>query len=62
MIGKFVIVKNLAFNEYMSDENGTCIYDTMQEAIEVCWIYEFETALVLEIKANYKENDNTTRH
>jgi len=59
MEGKFVIVKNLTFNEYMSDKNGCCMYDTYEDAYLVCSMYEFPSALILEIKKEYKEIKNT---
>jgi len=58
MEGKFVIVKNLTFNEYMSDKNGCCMYDTEEEAYKVCSMHEFPNALILEIKKEYKEAES----
>jgi hypothetical protein len=55
MIGKFVIVKDLETGEYMKDENGVCLYDSPKEALEVCGIYEFPHAVVLEVKAEYED-------
>jgi len=56
LIGKYVIVKDLNFSDYMKDEAGQIkTYDSYQEANEVCGIYEFEDVLIMKIVANYKE-------
>ena len=54
--GKFVIVKDLNFSDYMKDETGQIkTYDSYQEIGEVCGIYEFEDVLIMKIVENYKE-------
>jgi hypothetical protein len=55
--GQFVIV-DLRNMDFMKDkENKICVYDTEQEASEVCGMYEFENAWVCELKYNHIEND-----
>jgi hypothetical protein len=57
-IGKFFIIKDTKFSDYMKDkDNNLCLYDTYDEALDVCWIYEFPDALICEVKANYKESE-----
>lgn len=54
---KFVIIdfRNM---DFMKDENGKLnVYDTEQEASEVCGVYEFENAWVCELKYNHIEID-----
>jgi hypothetical protein len=56
VIGKFFIIKDLAFSDYMKDEQGKIkLYDTFEEATDVCGIYEFPNVLICEIKHNYIE-------
>jgi hypothetical protein len=60
MIGKHIIIKNLKFkecqNDFMKDKDGKIIlYDTLEEAMEVCGIYEFPNALVCKIEYNHIE-------
>jgi len=58
VVGKFVIVKDLQFSDYMKDDNGKIkIYDTFLEAAETCGIYEFEDVLILEISYNHVEKE-----
>lgn len=55
-VGKFIIVKDLNFSDFMKDENGKIkTYKSHEEASEVCGMYEFEDVLILEVKTNYKE-------
>lgn len=55
-IGKFVIVKDLDFFDYMKDKDGNInIYDSEEEARTVCGMYEFPDVLVLEVKFNHVE-------
>jgi hypothetical protein len=57
VIGKYVIVKDLNFSDYMTDSNNEiCKYDTIEEALDVCGIYEFENVLILKVVFNHIEN------
>jgi hypothetical protein len=56
VVGKYVIVENLKFSDYMKDEQGNIkIYDTLEEASCVCGIYEFENVLILKVEYNHVE-------
>ena len=51
--GKFFIIADLKFSEYMKDKEGnTILYNTYQEASDTCGIYEFDDFLICEIKYN----------
>lgn len=55
MKGKFIIV-DLRSMDYMKNKEGEFIYyDTEEQASEVCGMYEFEDAWILELKHNHKE-------
>lgn len=55
-VGKYVIVRDLSFGEYMKDKEGNIkIYDSMDEAASVCGMYEFPDALVLKVEYNHVE-------
>lgn len=55
-VGKFIIVRDVMFSDYMKDIEGNInIYDTYEDAMVTCGMYEFDDVLVLEIKRNYKE-------
>ena len=54
IVGKFVIVKDLQFSDFMKNEKGEInVYDTYDQATLVCGMYEFDDVLVMEIKYNY---------
>ena len=54
---KYIII-NLNTMDYMKDmEDNVEIYDSIEEALEVCGIYEFKDVWVCELKYNYKEKD-----
>ena len=56
VVGKYVIVKDLNFSDFMKDEQGKInIYDTLEEACNVCGMYEFENVLVLKVEYNHIE-------
>jgi len=56
IVGEYFIVENILFNDYMKDEHGKIkLYDTLEEAAEVCGIYEFPNVLVCKIKYNHVE-------
>lgn len=58
VVGKYVIVKDLNFSDFMKDENGKIkIYNSYDEAGLTCGMYEFEDVLILKIESNYVEND-----
>ena len=53
-VGKFIIVKDLKFSDFMKNEKGEIsVYDSYDQAMLVCGMYEFEDVLVMEIKYNY---------
>ena len=53
-VGKFVIVKDLKFSDFMKNEKGEInVYDSYDQAMLVCGMCEFEDVLVIEIKYNY---------
>ena len=57
VVGKFVIVKDLQFSDFTKNEKEEInVYDTYDQAMLVCGIYEFEDVLVMEIKYNYVES------
>ena len=56
-VGKFIIVKDFQFSDFMKNEKGEInVYDTYNQAMLVCGMYEFEDVLVMEIKYNYVES------
>lgn len=56
LVGKFLIIKDIKFSDYMKDKDGKIkVYDSFKEAMEICGMYEFEDALVIEVKYNYME-------
>jgi hypothetical protein len=55
--GKFVIV-DFRTMDFMKDKEGKInVYDTQEEASDVCGIYEFENAWVCKLIYNHKEED-----
>jgi len=55
-VDKFIIIKDLKFSDFMKDENGNIkTYDSYNEALETCGIYEFEDVLICKIVYNYKD-------
>ena len=56
-VGKYVIIKDLKFSDFMKDENGNInLYNTLGEACTVCGMYEFPDALVCKIEYNHIED------
>jgi len=56
LVGKYVIVKDLDFSDYMKDENGKInVYDTLDYACATCGMYEFEDVIVMKIEYNHIE-------
>ena len=57
-VGKYVIVKDLNFSDFMKDDKGKInVYETLEEACEVCGMYEFDDVLVLKVEFNHIEKD-----
>lgn len=60
-IGKFIILENISFSDmnhcdYMKDGSGKVkVYDTIEDALLVCGMYEFNDVLILEVKHNHVE-------
>ena len=63
IVGKYVIVKDLEFSDFMKDKNGKIkVYNTLDEAGVTCGMYEFEDALVMKVEFNHVEiNKNEKR-
>lgn len=56
VVGKYVIVTDLNFSDFMKDKDGKInVYDTLKEAGLVCGMYEFDDALVLKVEFNHVE-------
>ena len=56
MENKYVII-DLRNMDYMKDKEGKiCVYDTLDEAGDVCGMYEFEDAWICQLIFNHKEN------
>lgn len=52
---KYVII-DLRNMDYMKDKNGNIIYyDTIEEAVDTCGMYEFENAWVMKLIYNHIE-------
>lgn len=63
VVGKFVIVKDLQFSDFMKNEKGEInVYETYDQAMLVCGMYEFEDVLVMEIKYNYDDRFKIRRY
>lgn len=55
-VGKYIIVKDLEFSDFMKDENGKIIiYDNLNDVFNLCGINEFEDVLVLKVEFNHRE-------
>jgi hypothetical protein len=55
-VGKFIIIKDLEFSDFMKDEEGKIkLYDSLREACETCGMYEFPNVLVCKIEFNHIE-------
>lgn len=55
--GQFVIIDLINMDFMKNKEKKIRVYDTEDEALEVCGIYEFENVWVCELKYNYIEKD-----
>ena len=57
MEGKYVII-DLRNMDFMKDEEGKVnYYNTEKDAREICGMYEFENAWVMQLMYNHKEAD-----
>jgi len=57
-VGKYFIVKDLLFSDFMKDEHGNIeLYDTEENACDTCGIYEFEDAIVCKVIYNHVEDE-----
>ena len=58
LVGKYIIVKDILFTDFMKDKDGNIItYDTPEEALSMCGIYEFPDVLILKVEHNYIEDE-----
>lgn len=58
VVGKYIIVKDLNFSDYMKDKDGKInVYDTFNEASLVCGMYEFPNVLILKVEYNHIERE-----
>ena len=56
VVGKYIIIKDLDFSDFMKDEQGKIkLYDSIDEASETCGMYEFPNVLICKIEHNYRE-------
>jgi hypothetical protein len=57
-IGKYVIVKDLSFSDYMKNDKGEITtYDSLDDACNVCGMYEFEDVIVMKVEYNHIEKN-----
>jgi|JFJP01.1.fsa_nt_gi hypothetical protein len=62
VVGKFIIIKDLEFSDFMKDENGKIkTFDSLEEACDTCGIYEFPNVLVCKVEFNHIEPENYGR-
>ena len=55
-VGKYIIIKDVQFSDYMKDEDGNIkLYNTFERAANVCGMYEFEDVLICKIEFNHIE-------
>jgi len=55
-VGKFIIIKDLKFSDFMKDRNDKIMtFNTLEQACDVCGIYEFPNVLVCKIEFNHIE-------
>lgn len=56
VVGKYIIVKDLNFSDFMKDEQGKIkTYDTLDDTHTDCGMYEFEDVLVMKVEFNHVE-------
>ena len=57
MKGQFVII-DLRNMDFMKNKEGKInFYDTLEQAADVCGMYEFENAWVMQLMYNHVENE-----
>ena len=57
-VGKYIIVKDLQFSDFMKDKEGNIkLYEEYGDAQLDCWIEEFPDALILKVEYNYIEKE-----
>jgi hypothetical protein len=57
LVGKFIIVKDLQFSDFMKDEKGEIeVYDTLEQAAVTCGMYEFPDVLIMQVVFNHVED------
>lgn len=57
-VGKFIIIKDLQFSDYMKDKDGNIkTYDTLEQVSLECGMYEFPNVLVCKVVFNHVEPD-----
>lgn len=55
-VGKFIIIKDLEFTDFMKGEDGKIMtFDTLDDACVTCGMYEFPNVLVCKIEFNHIE-------
>jgi len=55
-VGKFFIIKDTKFSDFMKDDAGNLnLYDSFEQAAEVCGMYEFPNVLICKIEFNHIE-------
>lgn len=53
---KYFIIKDLKFSDFMKDEKGNLmLFESKEEVMNTCGMYEFPDVLVCQIKENYKD-------
>lgn len=56
IVGKYIIVKDIYFSDFMKDEDDNIkVYDSLDQVLDICGMYEFEDVLILKVVENYKE-------
>lgn len=54
-IGKYFIIKDLNFSDFMKNEKGIILFNSYEEASRTCGMYEFENVLICKVENNYKD-------
>lgn len=58
VVGKYIIVKDLQFNDFYKENGDIALCDSFEEANIVCGMYEFPDVLILKIEYNHVEEDD----
>jgi len=57
-LNKFIIIRDLNFSDFMKDEEGNIkLYDTEEDALLTCGMYEFDDVLVCQVVHNYIDEE-----